>query len=172
MTTCHLQEGFKENVITASDIKALKTTSDNVDYSAQSKKELKETGKGVNLKAGETQLVVQLDESKPVPLSSVTLFVPKDQRNKLEKVEVLVKESSDKAKKPKLVASLRGKEIAKKLPNLLEGIPEISATEIELRLTKRASGNANIKLEIKACFHPKTTTTPHTTITPPVFNSK
>lgn len=165
VTTCHLQNGLKENIIKPSDITTFKLLTDNSDYPQNSKSELKETGTGVNLKPGESQLVVQLDESKAVTLASVTLVVPKSQESKLQKIEVLVQASLDKTKKPEKVVTLEGKDLVAKLPNLLEGIPkQISATELEIHLT--TSEVVKIKLEIKACFHPKSTTTPHTTPAP------
>ena len=60
--------GFKDGLITANDVKELKTTSDNKNYAVAAKSQLKFSGKGVNLRAGETKIVVQLERSKPVPL--------------------------------------------------------------------------------------------------------
>ncbi len=127
----------------------------------------------MNLKPGESKVVIQLDESKAVPVASVTLIVPSAQQDKLEKVDVLVKDGQNKKNsKPKAIVSLQSKDIVKKLNNLIAGVREIVATEIELRFKKKTTGNVNIKLEIKACFHPKTTTTPHTTAAPTLKGKK
>ena len=79
--------GFKDGLITANDVKELKTTSDNKNYAVAAKSQLKFSGKGVNLRAGETKIVVQLERSKPVPLVGVVLRVPRKQQNKLRAVK-------------------------------------------------------------------------------------
>ena len=61
--------------------------------------------------------------------------------------------------KRKVVASVRSKDIPKKLFNLIDGVrSRLSVTDIELRIITNGKGSVNIKLEIKACFHPKSTT--------------
>lgn len=171
-TPCHLQRGFNENIINAGNIIALKSLSDNSDYPAELKSELRDTGKGVNLKPGETQLVVQLDKSRPVLLSAVTLFVPQNQQDQIEKVQVLVRDSADKKKKATSIVSLQGKEMVARFANLLQNVSATSATEIELRMSKKVSGNANVRLEIKACFHTTTSSRTPQITSAPVFKSK
>jgi hypothetical protein len=165
-----LQSGFNENIINSSNIIVLKSLSDNRDYPAELKTELRDTGKGVNLKPGETQLVVQLDKSTPVLLSAVTLYVAQNQQDQIEKVQVLVRNSAD--KKATSIVSLQGKEMVARFANLLQNVSATSATEIELRISKKVSGNANVRFEIKACFHTTTSSITPQITSAPVFKSK
>lgn len=171
-TPCHLQNGFHENILNSSHIIALKSLSDNSDYPREMKTELRDTGKGVNLKPGETQLVVQLSKSRPVLLSAVTLLIAQNQQDQIEKIQVLVKDSADKNKKATPIVSLQGKEMVARFANLLPNVSETSATEIELRISKKLSGNANVRLEIKACFHTTTSSRTPQITSAPVFKSK
>ena len=101
-------------------------------------------------------ITIQLDKIAAIRVAGIKVIVPPNEVSQIKKIQVKSKDAN--GAQPKDRITLQEKVPESKLENLLQTVPNVIAKEIDVIITKKPTGNLNIKLEIKACFHQKQTT--------------